>query len=325
MAVVALMSAKGAPGCTTAAQLLAALWPRPALLVDADAAGGDVALRLPREDGAAVDRDRGLLSLLSLARRSLSPTALVEHAQVLRGGTELVAGLSSPEQAQAGQALWDNLAHALAAARDHDVVVDCGRLTAGSPQLSLAERADLLVCVLRPDVSGLVHARERLGTMQEVLQAGGSGPLLGYVVVGRGAGDRDVVGARAMLERDLPKVRFLGVLADDREGAGVLAGVEVPRPERTLLVRSAHAVVDEVARLVGAAGQPLGGTPPVGGGSAAAAAEAEALGARRAARQRGSRRRFGKGAAPVAPVVPLGERLSGTPVLKSSSSTGAGS
>lgn len=83
MALVAFVSAKGSPGATTTALLCAALWPSPVLLVDADTEGGDVALRLRREDGAPVDRSRGLLSLLPLARREMQPSTLPEHASVI--------------------------------------------------------------------------------------------------------------------------------------------------------------------------------------------------------------------------------------------------
>ena len=129
MGVLALLSAKGSPGTTTTALLLAALWPAPVLLVDADAEGGDVALRLRREDGAPVDRSRGLLSLLPLARRELQPAVLPEHAQVLRGGVEVLAGLSGPGQAGAAGHLWSNLADAFGRTVDRDVLVDCGRVS----------------------------------------------------------------------------------------------------------------------------------------------------------------------------------------------------
>ncbi len=245
------MSAKGSPGTTTTALLCAALWPRPALLVDADTDGGDVALRLRREDGEPVDRDRGLLSLLSLARRELSPSVLVQHAQVLRGGTELISGLAGPDQAGAAQLLWDNLGRAFAGATDHDVLLDCGRVSSMSTHLPLLQRADLIVCVLRPTVSGVIHTRDRLTDLQPVLGLGQLvGPRVGVVVVGGSRSNRDVSGASSLLRRDLPGVEMLGVLPDDGEGASVLSGVELPRPERTLLVRSAHPLVATLAALV---------------------------------------------------------------------------
>ena len=51
MALIAVASAKGAPGVTTFAVALAALAPRRAVLADLDPAGGDLVLRYPAPDG----------------------------------------------------------------------------------------------------------------------------------------------------------------------------------------------------------------------------------------------------------------------------------
>ena len=62
MSTIVLYTAKGAPGATTDAMLIAALWPRRTLLIDCDPAGGDIALRLPAADGSAMDVSTGMLS-----------------------------------------------------------------------------------------------------------------------------------------------------------------------------------------------------------------------------------------------------------------------
>ena len=51
MSMVALASAKGAPGVTTTAVALGAVWPRRVLVAECDPAGGDLAarFRLPPE------------------------------------------------------------------------------------------------------------------------------------------------------------------------------------------------------------------------------------------------------------------------------------
>jgi MinD-like ATPase involved in chromosome partitioning or flagellar assembly len=251
MGVIAFFSAKGSPGTTTTALLAAALWPAPVLLVDADTEGGDVALRLRREDGAPVDRSRGLLSLLPLARREMHPATLPEHAQVLRGGLEAVAGLSAPGQAGAAGHLWTNLADAFARTTDRDVLVDCGRVTSTSVHLPLLQSADLVVCVLRPDVSGVVHARDRLASLQpHLVGPDGHAPRVGLVVVAERPRGRDAEGAAGVLTRDLPGIQVFGRLAHDPQGAGVFEGFEVPRPERTLLVRSGREMVDELVEVL---------------------------------------------------------------------------
>lgn len=247
MGVIAFLSAKGSPGTTTTALLCAALWPAPVLLVDADTEGGDVALRLRRADGSAVDRSRGLLSLLPLARREMQPAVLPEHAQVLRGGVEAVAGLSLPGQAGAASHLWTNLADAVARTADRDVLVDCGRVSPESVHLPLLQRADVIVCVLRPDVSGVVHARERLAALEPSLVGpDGHRPRVGLVIVAERPSGRDAVGAAGVLSRDLPSLDVFGRLSHDVKGASIFDGVEIARPERTLLVRTGRELVEQL-------------------------------------------------------------------------------
>ena len=68
--LLSLASAKGAPGTTTSAHVLAAVWPVPILLVDADPAGSDLIYRLRADNGLPLDAERGLLSLAAQVRRS---------------------------------------------------------------------------------------------------------------------------------------------------------------------------------------------------------------------------------------------------------------
>ena len=67
MTVIALTSAKGAPGVTTTALALTLLWPRPVLLAECDPAG-DSSL-LAGYMGGSVEHTRGLLGLLAAQRR----------------------------------------------------------------------------------------------------------------------------------------------------------------------------------------------------------------------------------------------------------------
>jgi MinD-like ATPase involved in chromosome partitioning or flagellar assembly len=270
MGLVTFFGAKGSPGVTTTALLAAALWPRPAVLVDADPDGGDVALRLPRADGGALDRSLGLLTLLPLARRELAAHVVREHSQTVLGGVEVVAGLAGPEQVNAVGPLWGSLAGALRGLPDADVVVDAGRLHSQSVHLPLAQASDLVVCVLRLSVSGVVHARERLRTLDPVLVgASGRRPRVGVVVVAPAKAERDVLQVAAGIQNLVPSVEMLGHLADDVTGASLFSGEPVSRPERTLLVRSGRRVVGTIAAsLPSAAVAPV---PPPPGGSPAAA------------------------------------------------------
>src|SRR6266571_4044892 len=88
MALVAVAADKGAPGVTTASLALAAVWPRPVLLAECDAAGGDLLYRLPAADGGRLDPQRGLLSLAVAARRGIQPHQVWRHTQKLHGGLD---------------------------------------------------------------------------------------------------------------------------------------------------------------------------------------------------------------------------------------------
>ncbi|PPK98784.1 hypothetical protein CLV92_101485 [Kineococcus xinjiangensis] len=257
MSLVTLCSAKGSPGVTTSAALLAALWPGPVLLVDADTDGGDLALRLPGADGRPLDQERGVLPLLTSARRGLRADALLQQAQTAAGGTDLLCGVPGPEQALAASASWPVLARACAdlaspaaGAVRRSVVADAGRVSTRSEHLDLLLLSDVVVLVFRPSVSGVVQARERLRALAPVLRPrGGTGPHLALLAV---AGPTEVPalpGAVATIRRAAEGAVDLGCLALDARGAAVFDGAAVRRPERTLLVRSARPVVAALAAL----------------------------------------------------------------------------
>jgi MinD-like ATPase involved in chromosome partitioning or flagellar assembly len=243
VAVVAVCSAKGSPGVTTTALLLAALWPVPVLLVDADPAGGDIALRLPGQHGRPLDAERGLLTLLPLARRGLVPDVLFSHAQLIAGGTAVIAGLGGPEQAAAVGALWDTLARAFAES-PVDVIVDAGRTHSQSVHLPVLRRADVVVSILRPTVAAVVHTREQLrGLGPQLRRPDGSAPRLVTLVVHDTRRPEEVADAAGAIGAELPSVGHLGHLALDPVGAGIFEGRPRSHPERTMLVRSGRAIV----------------------------------------------------------------------------------
>jgi hypothetical protein len=248
VSTVAFFSAKGAPGTTTAAMLVASLWPRPALLVDADAAGGDIALRLPAPDGRPLDQSTGMLSLLPLARRAITGDQVLTHAQRVLGGGEVIAGLSGPEQATAAGPVWAALIDVLGAVAGRDMMIDLGRLSANSAVLPMAARADVAVLIARDTVSGVFAARARLHTLVPALiDAHGGGPQLGLVV--QGESDREADSAASVIRGEFPRVQFFGRLAWDVAGVRMFDGQHVSRPERSMIVRSGR---DIVAALDGA-------------------------------------------------------------------------
>lgn len=242
VAVIVFCSAKGAPGVTTTAMLVTALWPRPVVLVDADTAGGDVALRVPDPGGRPLNPERGLLTLLPVARRGIAPHALREHAQELSGGTQVIAGLAGSEQARAVGALWPVLGETFARA-EYDVIVDAGRTGPDSVHLPVLAHADLVVTVVRPGVTAVIHAREQARSLARVLPAAPRGPAHGLLVVHPVTRGTAVDETRSAIRSLSPSTLDVGHLALDPQAAVMFEGQPVSRPERTMLVRSGRQVV----------------------------------------------------------------------------------
>lgn len=254
MAVVTFCSAKGSPGVTTATMAIGALWPRKVLVVDADPAGGDLALRLPQVDGSPTEPGTGLLSLAPLARRGLTADTVLGHRQILAGGLEIIAGLTDPAQSRALAPLWRDFAGAFDTLPGGDALVDLGRLAGLDPvEMPLLQRSRLIVLVLRPTVSQVLHARERLRVLDQWVgssQQHAGVPRVGVLVVAGPSDQHDAVGAVETLRDAAPWAESLGHLAFDPAGAAVFEGGSVRRPERTLLIRTAREVTERIVSLV---------------------------------------------------------------------------
>jgi hypothetical protein len=237
VALISVMSAKGAPGATTTSMLLANLWPAPSILVDADPLGGDVALRLPGEHGP-LDPGQGLMSLLPAARRGLEPQTVVAHAQTALGGQQVLAGLPGPEQAVAAAPLWPSLAQAFARVPGTDVFADVGQVSSRSTHLAMVEASAALLCVYRPTAWSVIHTRRRLESLGD--QVRDRQTRVGIVCVATPGDSRDVAAAVQTITAGLPWVTDDGIVAHDPATVVIYEGGEVFRPERSLLARSGH-------------------------------------------------------------------------------------
>ena len=249
MTTVAVLAGKASPGATTVAAALTLTWPGPALLVDADPAGGDVVAGLL--PGRA-STESGLLSW-SVATRHLpaldAAAAVAGHVVALPEAADawVMPGLQSPVQAQAlAGAGWTRLAQALErcpSVLGRDVVVDVGRLADGSPW-PVISACDVVVLVVRPTARSVqaAHAaaqllRTRLGDLQSVrLVVNGAGdyppgqvaaevgvPVVSSIPADRRAAAALVDGAPATL-RGLTRTRLLRAVAAlaERFGAGII-------------------------------------------------------------------------------------------------------
>jgi hypothetical protein len=224
--------------------LLAALWPRPSLVAECDASGGDIAWRMPSTAGQPLDPQRGLLSLVAAGRRSLNPHLVAEHTQQVIGGLDVLVGVGSPEQITA-IADWRDLGTLFSALPGIDVVADLGRVGAGAPQSALLSYAGAIVFVVDTTPSSVIHLRERLRRVYE--QTAGSGVPIYVVVVAPANRGRAVTDIRDTLERSIARRVGVHHLTHDEKGAAFFLGQVQGNHERTRLVRSARTVVTELA------------------------------------------------------------------------------
>jgi hypothetical protein len=246
MTVLALASAKGAPGVSTSALLLAALWPQ-ALLVEVDPWGGDLRCRLTDATGGPLRPEVGVVSLLSAHNLTgvVTDRSLTGHAQQLPGGLSVLVGPGSPAQAEALRGLWPQLAVAVQASAD-PVVLDAGRIDGhGETYLQLLRATSRVLLVARADLASLVHARDLLDRLA------GQGVPAEVLLIGTGA-DRDDV-TRAVDSRPVH------LLPDDPAAARALtAGQWSRRLDRSpLVVAGRRLVTTLMQQLPGTALAPL--------------------------------------------------------------------
>lgn len=159
MALITLASASGAPGVTSTALALAACWPRPCLLVEADPSGSSALLagywRGTRDHTGVVD-------LVKAHRAGVLADALLRMAMPVEGTrASVIIGSRSHEQAAGLARLWVPLAGVLRdlAARDQDVIIDAGRLGLEGSPTPLIEQAEVMVLVARSTLVAVAGAR----------------------------------------------------------------------------------------------------------------------------------------------------------------------
>lgn len=248
MSLVTVSSAKGSPGATTTALVLAHMWPagRVRVVVECDPSGGDLALRL------GVPATPGLLSLAAGLREGLTADELHRHARTLPRGELAILGPAGEVEAGSAVAVCAAALASIAAGSEAlDLIVDCGRLAGGSQGESLVRAADVSVVVSRlssrphDTAASLRHALDVVARVQNL--------NTGIVLVGRGpcaqAEVEEAVGApvvgrlpidrRAVDRLMTPPVGrrddwFLGRLPLFRAAATVVSGVvaSLARAER---------------------------------------------------------------------------------------------
>ncbi|GAA1449005.1 hypothetical protein [Nocardiopsis tropica] len=241
---VALFSLGGAPGVTCAAMALAAVWPggAGAVLVEADASGGDVAT------WRRLQPDPGLTGLAAAARHGGASADLAAHTQVLPGGLSVCHAPVTADRADGAVRLLSQNPGVLASPAGPAVVLDLGRLTPGAAAAALATWADEALLLVADDLAQLRRAKEASEALTRSL------PRLRTVVVGGSGGVREIEGALG------PGV--WGRLPTDERSASFLRGETNPRkPERRPLLKAAARLAADLARSGDPAPAPGAETP----------------------------------------------------------------
>lgn len=245
MALVALASAKGSPGVTTAGLVLGALWPRQVLLAECDPAGSDVAIRMTAPGNQPLNSDRGLVSLAAAGRKGLGDEVILAHSQQLDGGLDVMLGVRAPEQVGGMGGLWAPLGISFNQMQNRDVLADCGRIGPASPQVPVVQAARLVVLVCTATGSSVAHLRERLSSLVHHVDA-----RLGVIVVADPKRRDGVKQVWSVLDAMSVQVQHRWHLAYDPAGAAFFDGRGQGRLDRTALIRSATGIAAEMAALV---------------------------------------------------------------------------
>lgn len=252
--LVAVCSAKGSPGATTAALALGLSWPDRVVLAECDPSGGDVLAGFGR--GQARSGSQGLTDLMAAARNDAAELELWTHLVTLDPERRafLLPGVTDPRQSRVID--WARLVTVLASTRA-DVIADCGRLRAAHQPSAVLYSADLVLLACRATLRSVHAARSAAAELSAELAGRGSGPdALGLLLIG--AGEPFPAGE---VERAVG-VPVVATLPVDVESATVLSDGAPPGRSfsRSALMRAAGVAAKELVAVAAARRDRLGGT-----------------------------------------------------------------
>ena len=260
MALIVIAADKGAPGVTTTALALAAVWPRPVLLAECDPSGGDLVYRFPAAQGNSLDPRRGLLTLAVAARRGLQPGQLWEHTQKMAGGLDVLTGVINAEQGAGLATLWGPLGGLFAGMSGGDVIADCGRLGADGQPYDLLVRASAVLLVTRPNPGDIIRLRDRAAAVTAAAHTRGRRGLTPAVVVIAEQRTLRATAAEvghALAQGNVPATVLGGIAADDK-GAELMLGQWAGKLDKTMLIRTARETAQQLAASLGGAREDTG-------------------------------------------------------------------
>lgn len=177
--LIAMCSAKGSPGVTTAGLAFCLSWSRRSILAECDPRGGDVLAGFLQ---GRIKADRGLEKLAVADLRDRLAEDFWHQLIDLdapRGERLLLPGLTDPARSSTLVHVWERLAAYMAGleAGDpaYDVLADCGRLGTVNGPMPLIHRADLLLLVARSTLPSLSAAAVAATALRNELAEYGSG------------------------------------------------------------------------------------------------------------------------------------------------------
>ena len=224
---------------TTTALALAGGWSTatsPVVMVEADAAGGDVAARFDLPTSP---------SLLTAAASLQQPTVglLLEHTHTLPGGLRVLpAPLRSVEVAGGMNDFTRAVIAPMRGSHDVNLIIDAGRCDVRTiPSLTL--HADIVVVIVRQEHRSAQATVGRCLHAQQVVETLASrGMPMVAVVVGDSPYKADEIGQFLGLP-------VIGVLSEDPHGASHLAGRSATSrsARRSHLAKSAATLADKLA------------------------------------------------------------------------------
>lgn len=232
--LVALVSAKGAPGVSTAAlALTAASSAAGSLMVEADPAGGDL------ECWCGPLGEPGLLSVVTnLTNEAAAESIWADAVDAVPGVRAVTAPTTRPASTAALLPIIDRLGPALATL-DATVLLDCGRWATSHRCAGQVAAAALVLVVCRPTLDSVEHARDLIDSLRPVNRA-----TAALVVGGTLPYGPDEVSAAL-------GVPVAGVLPWDPRGVLALVESGTSRAwSRSALGKAAPAVVTGVGRIV---------------------------------------------------------------------------
>ena len=232
MSLIALVSAKGAPGVSLTALALAAAWPvdaRHKVLLEADPSGGSLAVSYQ------LGRQPGLITLAAAGGHSLGRNDLWSHVQELPGG---LGAIVAPERGDRARTILDGcgtqLGNWLGSFGDVMAIADCGRIAPSEVAGSLASQADRVFVLAQP------RAEQIQPAAVVATEFAGLGVATSWVLIGDSPHS-------ALEVAEVTGINVAQVLPDDQRGAQAIVAGQTKGRRGGRLARSISSWAQQLA------------------------------------------------------------------------------